>query len=135
VNQINHGNEGLFGKPRLSKWGWDFLDVGYFRGDKTSNQLWEIIGNETSGYLICNYKYSAHCLCLSNTGNNEVGTHNENVRRTKHDGIVGKSSRWSITPLYSNAKMEWKRIEEIDNKGKQPINLTGYNLLLFSHDF
>jgi len=42
------------------------------------------------------------------------------------------ADRWRITPLFSNPKLKWNRIEQIDNtRGQRPTVLTGFNWLLF----
>jgi len=95
---------------RLAKWGWGDQDTGTFAGRTFTDQLWEISGNEISGFKMCNYKYSERCLAKWGRGDGEVGSYKN------------AADRWRITPLYSNPKLKWNRIEEIDNtRGQRPI--------------
>jgi hypothetical protein len=98
---------------RLAKWGWGDQDTGTFTGGKFTYQLCKISGDESSGYTICNYKYSERCLAKWGRGDGEVGSYKN------------AADRWRITPLYSNPKLKWNRIEEIDNtRGQRPTVLT-----------
>jgi len=98
---------------RLAKWGWGDQDTGTFAGRKFTDQLWKISGDETSGYKICNSKYSERCLAKWGRGDGEVGSYKN------------AADRWRITPLFSNPKLKWNRIEEIDNtRGQRPTVLT-----------
>ena len=73
-----------------------------------------------SGFRICNYKYSERCLAKWGRGDGEVGS------------FKNAADRWRITPLYSNPKLKWNRIDEIDNtRGQRPTVLTGFDWLLF----
>jgi len=109
---------------RLAKWGWGDQDTGTFAGGKFTDQLWNISGDESSGYKICNSKYSERCLAKWGRGDGEVGSYKN------------AADRWRITPLYSNPTLKWNRIEEIDNtRGQRPTVLTGFDWLLFLHEF
>jgi len=106
---------------RLAKWGWGDQDTGTFAGGKFTDQLWEISGSEYSGYEICNYKYDDRCLAKWGRGDGEVGSYH----LMQPTGGFNAADRWSITPLYSNPKLKWNRIDEIDNtRGQRPIVLT-----------
>jgi len=98
---------------RLAKWGWGDQDTGTYSGRKFTDQLWNISGDESSGYKICNSKYSERCLAKWGRGDGEVGSYKN------------AADRWRITPLYSNPTLKWNRIEEIDNtRGQRPTVLT-----------
>jgi len=97
---------------RLAKWGWGDRDTGTFAGGKFTDQLWKISGNYNY-FSICNYKYSDRCLAKWGRGDGEVGSYKN------------AADRWRITPLFSNPKLKWNRIEEIDNtRGQRPTVLT-----------
>jgi len=109
-----------YNRARLAKWGWGDQDTGTFAGGKFIDQLWEISGSEYSGYEICNYKYDDRCLAKWGRGDDEVGSYKY------------AADRWRITPLYSNPKLKWNRIAEIDNtRAQRPTVLTGFDWLIF----
>jgi len=104
---------------RLAKWGWGDQDTGTFAGRKFTDQLWKISGDESSGYKICNYKYSERCLAKWGRGDGEVGSYKN------------AADRWRITTLFSNPKLKWNRLEQIDNtRGQRPIVITGFDWLV-----